>query len=159
MVMQGIVRLQNDRTSFPVSLAGSLIATGLAVCLLCQGPLHSRSWMGAAAVTLIYVSMAAVVHGLAIVALRGVFRDHIQVNLSRLLWAIWIPVAWLPLLGVLTVESSAWVLLVMPMVGLAGTVLLTQERAAVEDTEAEHTPAEMFSPLDSVPLLSMLAPA
>lgn len=159
MVMQSVVRLQNDRASFPMSLTGSLLATGLAVCLLCQGPLHSNSWAGAAAVTLIYVSMAAVVHGLAIVVLRNVFRDHIQVNLSRLLWAIWIPVAWLPLLGVLTVESSAWVLAVMPMLGLAATVLLTQERHVADETEIEHKPAELFLPLDTTPLFSMLAPA
>ncbi|HEY4355688.1 MAG TPA: hypothetical protein VGN16_08080 [Acidobacteriaceae bacterium] len=157
--MQSVVRLQNDRTSFPMSFAGSLVATGLAVCFLCQGPLRSNSWVGAAAITLIYVSMAAVVHGLAIVALRGVFREHIHVNLSRLLWAIWIPVAWLPLLGILTVESSAWVLAVMPMLGLAATVLLTQERVTVEDSNADHTPAELFAPLDTTPLLSMLAPA
>lgn len=130
MVLQDTQHLgQPDDTSFPIGLAGSLLATGLAVTLLCQQPIRrGLTWRGAAFVALAYVLTTALVHAGALVAVRGLFRDHVQARITRLLWALWIPIAWLPLLGVLTVKDSPWVLAVFPVLSIAATALLTQER-------------------------------
>ena len=119
----------DDNTSYPLALAGSLVATGLAVTLVCPHPAtQGLGWSGTAAVTVRYISSAAAVHAAAVVAVRNLFREHMRAQVTRLLWAIWIPIAWLPLLSVLTVRNSAWVLAVLPVLSLAATVLLTQER-------------------------------
>ena len=162
MVLENLQRFeQPDNTSFPISLAGSLLATGLAVSLLCQQPLQrGLGWRGVAGVTVMYIATAGAVHAGAVLALRRFFREYMHARAMRLLWAVWIPVAWLPLLGVLTAKNSVWVLAVLPVLSLAATALLTQERTLPSGCGAVEAELglRLIRPHET-PVLRMLAPS
>ena len=150
-----------DDTSFPITFAGSLIFTGATVGLLCAQAFHPvRSSGEAAVLTLMYIAVAAGVHTAAVLAMRRVFHEYVQARLHHLLWAIWIPVAWLPLLGVLTARNSAWVLAALPLLSVAATALLTQERTHPDEPlEREEAPHLRVLLPQETAFLRKLAPA
>jgi hypothetical protein len=147
--------------SIALPLAGSFVAIGWAMWLVCRFELMSTlSGRELFVFPLVCLFIAACMHVPAVWVVRGMLDRDENVAIWPLIYGTWIPVVWVPSLVVLAMEGSAWVVVLLPVMAGLATALLRHWTTRSEDEDVvEGNLQSLFESPTAAPLGQTIFPA
>lgn len=140
-----------------VPLVGSLILTGFATYLLCWPPTRQTlTWTSLAVLTLAYVLLAAALHAGSTWLICHIFREQLEAPPLPLILGLWLSIAWLPLLTLLSKEQSIYAAAVPSLIAACAILFLTRREGGCPVHDAALSRHERDDPADTHPYSPLL---